>query len=76
MQYLRQREDGFIYEWNEIMAANLKMEEVSEMEAYPERFVKGGKRKAQVNLNTDDDDLDPPVDNAVLNASASKGLPK
>ena len=75
MQYLRQREDGFIYEWNEIMAAHPKMEEVSEMEAYPERFVKGGKRKAQVNLNTDDE-LDPPVDNAVLNASASKGLPK
>ncbi len=38
-KYLRNRRDGFIYEWHPILARNALCEEVSEMEAYPERFV-------------------------------------
>lgn len=75
-RYLRQREDGFIYEWNEIMAEHPKMEEVTEQEAYPERFVKGGKRKALVDLTTDELIEAPSSANALLGISASKGLPK
>ena len=40
MRYLRNRKDGFIYEWDAILAKNPLCEEVTEEEAYPERFVK------------------------------------
>lgn len=39
IRYLRNKVDGFIYEYDEILAKNAKCEEVSEQEAYPERFV-------------------------------------
>lgn len=38
-RYLRNINDGFIYDWNPILAANPKCEEVTELEAYPERFI-------------------------------------
>jgi hypothetical protein len=40
MKYLKNKTDGTIYEWDEILAANPKCEEVTEEEAYPERFIK------------------------------------
>lgn len=56
MKYLRNRNDGFIYPWNEYLAANPLCEEVTEEQAFPENFepkvAKG--RKAKVNLTTDD----------------------
>ena len=39
-RYLRNKQDGTIYGWDEILAQNPKCEEVSEEEAFPERFVK------------------------------------
>ena len=39
MRYLRNIKDGFIYEWNEILASNPLCREVTEQEAYPERFI-------------------------------------
>jgi hypothetical protein len=39
MKYLKNKTDGTIYEWDEILAANPKCEEVTEEEAYPERFL-------------------------------------
>ena len=57
MRYLRNRNDGFIYEWNEILAENVLCEEVTEEQAYPERFepksAKG--RKAKVSEPPQDD---------------------
>ena len=40
IRYLRNRVDGFIYEWSAQLAAHPKCEEVTEEEAYPERFIK------------------------------------
>jgi hypothetical protein len=37
-KYLRHREDGFIYDWNPTLAKHPKLEEVTELQAYPERF--------------------------------------
>lgn len=55
-KYLRNTRDGFIYEWDPILAENPLCEEVSEEQAFPERFepkaAKG--RKAKVNLTTED----------------------
>lgn len=37
--YLRNKKDGFIYEWDEILAANPLCEAVTEEQAFPERFI-------------------------------------
>ena len=38
-RYLRNKVDGTIYGWDEYLAKNPKCEEVSEEEAFPERFI-------------------------------------
>lgn len=56
MKYLRHKVKGTIYGWNENIAKNPNVEELTEEQAYPERFApkvaKG--RKAKVSLTTDD----------------------
>ncbi len=37
--FIRVKKDGFIYDYNEIMAANPACEVVAEEVAYPERFI-------------------------------------
>lgn len=39
MRYLRSRFNGDIYEWNEQLAAHPQCEEITEKQAYPERFI-------------------------------------
>jgi len=83
-RYLRHRLDGWIYEWDAILAANPVCEEVSEEEAYPERFVKpevvekakrGRKRKGTLDLSTDDIPEEPTYTPPELAADASRRLP-
>jgi len=78
MRYLRHRFDGTIYEWSEILSENKLCEEVTEEEAFPERFVPATQkgRKSKIKLETEDvppEAIDPV--NTALNAEASKGLP-
>lgn len=74
MRYLRNRADGFIYEWHPILAKNPKLEEVSEQEAFPERFIPETvrSRKAAVNMSTPDIPEAPPVVNTELSRDASR----
>jgi hypothetical protein len=74
MRYLRDK-SGFIYEWNEILAANKDCEEVTEQEAYPENFVpeKQKGRKTKVDLG-DTEVQEAPQHSEELAAEASKGL--
>jgi hypothetical protein len=55
-KYLRHKTKGTIYGWSENMAKSQNVEEVTEEQAYPDRFApkiaKG--RKAKVSLMTDD----------------------
>ena len=55
-RWLRNIVDGEIYGWNEILAENLRTEEVTEEEAFPEKFMtkKQRGRPAKVDLQTDD----------------------
>ena len=55
-RWLRNIVDGEIYGWNEILAENPRTEEVSEEEAFPEKFMtkKQRGRPAKVDLQTDD----------------------
>lgn len=74
-RYLRVQ-DGTIHGWNEWLAMEPNVREVTEEEAYPERFVKGGKRKAAVNLETDEQ-ADPPNEaNVAAGVQLQKGIDK
>lgn len=86
-KYLRNKNDGFIYGWNPILAANPLCEEVTEEEAFPERFVRPeqvekvkktrAKTKTQpLDLSTDDIEDDPKYTSPELEADASRGLPE
>lgn len=87
MRYLRNKNDGFIYEWNEILAGNVLCEEVTEQEAYPERFITPAveerieevtktraKRKSKLDLATEDIPDSFAGLSEELNLDASRGL--
>jgi len=86
-KYLRNIKDGFIYGWNPILAKNALCEEVTEEEAFPERFIKPAqvarvkktraktKTKA-LNLSTDDIQDEPKYVAPEIEADASKDLPE
>ena len=85
MKYIKNKVDGTIYEWDEVLAKNPKCEEVTEQQAYPERFVqpemveaveKVRKRtKKALDLTTEEVPEAPPYTDPELSAEASKGLP-
>lgn len=56
IRYLKNRKDGTIYEWDPILAANSACMEVTEEEAFPERFLpeKQKGRKSKVDATVDD----------------------
>tara|TARA_R110000868_G_scaffold11907_2_gene57910 strand:- start:303 stop:569 length:267 start_codon:yes stop_codon:yes gene_type:complete len=86
--YIRVRSDGFIYDFNPILAKNPECEVVSEEIAYPERFIPpaaaqrievvtatGRKKKTALDLTTADIPEAPPYTPVELAAEASRGLP-
>ena len=84
MRYLRNIKDGTIYEWHPILAENPSCEEVTEEQAFPERFVKPEvvsrvrkvqARKGALNLATTDIPEDRPYTSPELEAEASRGMP-
>jgi hypothetical protein len=79
-RYLRNKKDGFIYDWSPILAENPLCEEISEEEAFPEKFVpkKQKGRKTGLVLETPVEQIPeaPAIENEELNAEASKGLPE
>jgi hypothetical protein len=85
--FLRNKNDGFIYGWNEILAQNPLCEPVTEEEAFPERFLKAeqveqvkktrAKRKAKpLDLSTDDTQDEPRYVAPEIEADASRDLPE
>lgn len=75
-RFLRNKKDGFIYDWNPILAENPLCEEVTEEQAYPEKFVpaKQKGRKTGLALETKDIPEEPVQGNEDLNLEVSKGL--
>lgn len=73
-RYLRSKLNGIIFEWNERLAANPNAEEVTEQEAYPERFapVDLAKRKPTVNLKINVETTAPNIASPELLAEASR----
>jgi len=83
--YLRNKKDGFIYGWNEILAKKPLCEPVTEEEAYPERFVKPeqvekvkktrARRKTKaLDLSTEDTQEEPNRVAPEIEADASRDL--
>lgn len=84
--YIRVRKDGFIYEYDDILAKNPGCEVIPEEIAYPERFIPAhvevepfgkvarAKRKSALNLTTDIPEAEP-YTAPELAAEAAKGLP-
>lgn len=86
IRYLKGHKDGWIFEWDPILANNPSVYEVTEEEAYPERFIptaaieavaarRSRKKREPLNLFTDDIPGEPGYTNEALNAEASRGLP-
>ena len=86
-RWLKHREDGTIYEWDPILDKHPKLIEVTEEEAFPERFIpvaaieavakkRTRKPKVTLDLYTDDIPEEPMYTNHELNVEASKGLPE
>jgi hypothetical protein len=77
--YIRVKKDGFIYDYNEILAKNPGCEVIAEEVAYPERFIPvqaiKAKRKTALDLSTTDIPEAPPYTSPELAAEASRGLP-
>lgn len=86
IRYLRNKKDGFIYEWHPILAKNELCEEVTEEEVFPERFInkevveqsvvrRRGRKAKTLSLATDDVPEEPKFESEDLNIEASRGLP-
>jgi hypothetical protein len=81
--YIRVKKDGFIYEYNDILARNANCEVISEQVAYPERFmdeevverIKARRVSKRPTLDLATDIPGEPVyTNPDLSADASQGL--
>ena len=74
-RWLKNTVDGEIYGWNPILAENPRCKEVTEEEAFPEKFMpkKQKGRKAKVNMETTVVDDTPKV-SAEVEEEATKGL--
>ena len=77
-RWLRNIVDGEIYEWDEILAENPRTEEVTEEQAFPEKFVtkKQKARKTKVKLKTEVIPEDEKAVNIELAEEATKGIDK
>ena len=85
-RYLRNVNDGFIYGWNPILAKNALCVEVTEEEAFPERFVNKkivskakkarAKRGAGLDLTTGDTADEPVYVAPEIEEDASRNLPE
>jgi hypothetical protein len=81
VRYLRNKNDGFIYEWHPVLAKNELCEEITEEEAFPERFMtaaveKAKKRAKKIELVADDNLTEPVYSSPELSADASRDLPE
>jgi len=77
-RWLRNIKDGEIYGWNEILADSPLTEEVTEEQAFPEKFLpkKEKGRKTKVKLKTEVIPEDEKAVNIELAEEATKGIDK
>jgi hypothetical protein len=88
--FIRVKADGFIYDFNPILAKNPECEVISEEVAYPERFIPpavaqqiagedkptGRKKRGTLDLTTAEIPEAPPYTPPELAEEAARGMPK
>ena len=81
-RFLRNKNDGTIYVWNEILSRNAACEEITEAQAWPERFITENQKaqvaasSAPVNLSVDPVETSPPASTSPeLSEDAGRNLP-
>jgi len=82
-KWLKHVDDGYIFPWRDDLAKHPKLIEVTEEEAFPERFTPKklvkrvtAKRKKPLNVSTDDIPSEPAYSSPELRADASRDLPE
>ena len=82
-RYLKSRKDGWIFEWDAILAGNPLCYEVTEEEAYPERFIPQAilqvattKRRGRKAIDLSVPEEETPPTSPELSADAARGWPK
>ena len=79
-RWLKHIDDGFIFGYTDGLATHLKLREVSEEEAFPEKFApkqlmkKAATRKKKLVVSTDDIPQEPAYTSEELNQDASRDL--
>ena len=78
-RWLKNIVDGEIYRWKEILAENPRTKEVTEEEAFPEKFIPKAQkgRKPELDLSTEEDPI--PVKDTVapeIAAEATRNIDK
>ena len=78
-RWLKNIVDGEIYRWNDILAENPRTKEVTEEEAFPEKFIPKAQkgRKPELDLSTEEDPI--PVKDTVapeIAAEATRNIDK
>ena len=81
MRYLKSTVNGSIHEWSERLAAHRNVEEITEEQAYPERFVKAevieqapSKKRGRKPLSLSNDTPEEVSPNLALEADATRRL--
>lgn len=81
MRYLKHKVNGTVFEWNERLGAHRSLEEVTEEQAYPERFAKAevieqapSKKRGRKPLSLSNDTPEEVPPNPELEASATRRL--
>ena len=85
--WLKHEDDGYLFPYTLELAQHPKLFEVTEKEAFPEKFKpphiarKAGRKRqdsldSQLEMALSEPDETTTLENAELNAEASKGLPK
>ena len=82
-RWLKHADDGYIFGWTKDLSAHPKLVEVTEEEAFPERFapkdlVKKAttRKKKPLTVSTDDIPEEPVYNSPELSQDASKDLPE
>lgn len=82
-RWLKHADDGYIFPWREDLAQHPKLTEVTEEEAFPEKFAPKklikratSKKKKPLNVSTDDIPEEPAYSSPELEADASRDLPE
>jgi len=83
IKWLKHRADGYIFPWAQDLSKHPQLFEVTEEEAFPEKFIPkklvkkaASNKKKPLDVSTDDIPAEPEYSSPELEADASRDLPE